>query len=846
MVASSEAAADLHAAAPPGRAIVPLLDLAAIIYPDVPATDLSVLAEALGLELDEDGPAGEAGSLARTAARVIADACQVDSITLQHVVHLSAAVREWPTRRVFASLAEQRARDQMESGTLEEASVAAWLAPTRKTSPGRRRSRAEAAPSPLNPAEMRGLFAEDGPLAAALPSFEPREEQLSMLDAVTEVISEGGQLLVEAGTGTGKSLAYLVPSMVHAVRNHCRVVVSTATTNLQDQLLRHDVPLAAAALGPRTSLRASVLKGRGNYLCLTRLHLLLQSPDLSEVERVFLVKLLFWVPRTQTGDRAELRLSPREEQAWRRVCAEADWCTPTRCTYHRAGTCYLARARQTADESDVVIANHALLLSDVVNRSRVLPDYDVLVLDEAHHLEDEATAHFGWCVSARELTSRLDEVWSVATGTPPGVLSESLAILHARGSAQTGLGDQTSSDALVASIRRGILDTFERFTELVPGRGSDGAACRLTAGLRGSSVWQDVETVWDGTARLIVRLLEQLLLAESSMSQLGSLSEAEAGLIQALGRAAESWGDWLDRLNPAIHQPDPDKVYWVSRGSLGGVWLNAAPIRVADQLREDLFVRPRAIAAVSATLSVAGSFAYVKSGLGLEEANDLQLGSPFDYRRSALVYVPDDLPDPTQPGYQEILERVLVDTACRLRGRLLVLFTSRVHLELTAGHLRRALTQSGIAVLAQGLDDGSRTHLLESFRAARGAVLLGTSSFWEGIDVVGDALSCVAIVRLPFAVPTDPIYQARAEQFDDPFSQYAVPQAVLRFKQGFGRLIRSQRDRGAVLVLDRRLVTRRYGAVFLRSLPDCGVEQGPAARAGTVVQTWLTKARGAT
>jgi DNA polymerase-3 subunit epsilon/ATP-dependent DNA helicase DinG len=259
-------------------------------------------------------------------------------------------------------------------------------------------------------------------------------------------------------------------------------------------------------------------------------------------------------------------------------------------------------------------------------------------------------------------------------------------------------------------------------------------------------------------------------------------------------------------------------------------------------LRDRLFSVAATTILVSATLAIGGSFDYVKRRLGLEDAEAEALGSPFDYERAALLYVPNDLPDPTQAGYQSSIERAILETVTRLHGRTLVLFTSRAQLRATYQALRDPLAAQHITLLAQGIDESSRTRLLEAFRRGSRVALFGTNAFWEGIDVVGEALSCVMVTRLPFAVPTDPIYAARAEQFDDPFSQYAVPQAVLRLKQGFGRLIRSRADRGAVVVLDRRLVTRFYGQVFLRSLPRCSVKQGPSARTGLEAAEWLTPA----
>jgi Rad3-related DNA helicase len=301
----------------------------------------------------------------------------------------------------------------------------------------------------------------------------------------------------------------------------------------------------------------------------------------------------------------------------------------------------------------------------------------------------------------------------------------------------------------------------------------------------------------------------------------------------------EFWQTWRIRLDRAFHTPSSQEVYWLSAPRRANPWLCCAPLDVAERLNAGLFGEPHASVLVSATLSVDGSFNYVQNRVGLPDADALRLGSPFDYKRSALVYVPYDIPDPSQPGYQQVLQETLQSTITEVRGRTLVLFTSRAHLRATYFALKEPLATEGITILGQGIDQGSRTQLLEAFRDGESVALFGTTSFWEGVDVVGDALSCVVVARLPFSVPTDPIYAARAELFDDPFSDYAVPQAVLRFKQGFGRLIRSRTDRGAVLVLDRRIATKKYGASFLRSLPECTVKQGPADRAGIVVRNWV-------
>jgi predicted DnaQ family exonuclease/DinG family helicase len=827
-----------------------VLELAALLAPACPSGDLDRAATFFGIVVE--GGAGLARQALRTHMLfelLVSVLDRVDAQTLLHASRLAASL-DWPLRALFAEVQRRRALSPLETGALAEGTpMGAWVA---QGAPGRRRTTSlpEVDPAPLEPDEIAHRLAADADIAQALPGYEARGEQVHMAQLVAETLSGGGQLLLEAGTGTGKSLAYLLPAALRAIRTSRRVVVSTATTTLQDQLFQQDLPLVQAGLRDEQPLRATVLKGRANYLCLRRWQMLLHAGDLTSADRMLLLKTLFWLPQTSTGDRAELHLSPAEEESWGRLSAVTEACTPLRCQYHRIGVCFLARARRAAEESHIVIANHALLLSDLASRSRVLPEYDVLIVDEAHHLEDEATNQLGWRLGERELINRLERLWSPSVVGTSGALAEALALLGAATGPRITVElrptvEQAGQAALElgAAIRRffeGLARIMED-PELV-GAGGDETQLRVTAAVRAGSRWQELEHVWAEATehqQIVERAIVELT---AELESLPSPLEAARDLAAELSGHLDYWRDVRRRMNGCVHAPGPNFVYWVSTGSgrFRFAWLNAAPLEVASLLRDRLFAAPEATILVSATLAIGGSFDYVKRRLGLEDARAEALGSPFDYARAALLYVPNDLPDPTQAGYQASMERAILDVVRRLRGRTLVLFTSRAHLRTTYQALREPLALQHITLLAQGIDESSRTRLLEAFRRGARVVLFGTNAFWEGIDVVGDALSCVMVTRLPFAVPTDPIYAARAEQFDDPFSQYAVPQAVLRLKQGFGRLIRSRADRGAVVMLDRRLVTRFYGQVFVRSLPPCSVKQGPAARTGLEAQEWLT------
>jgi DNA polymerase-3 subunit epsilon/ATP-dependent DNA helicase DinG len=829
-----------------------VLDLAGLLVPSSPRDALDRAAAFFGIVVDGSGVTRQAQCVLMLFELLLAMLEQVETHTLLHVVRLASGL-EWPLRALFVQVQQGRQLSALEVGPLADAApIGSWVT----HAAGGRRRKAEAADAHAPPnAESRidleavaRSLAPDGPLAARLPGYEARQEQAVMAQLVADALNTSSQLLVEAGTGTGKSLAYLLPAAMRAVGAGQRVVISTATTNLQDQLYEHDVPLVQSGWASVDQApRAAVLKGRTNYLCLRRWQLLLQAGDLSPADRLLLIKTLFWLPRTLTGDRAELHLSPAEEEAWQRVCAVAETCTPLHCAYHRIGVCFLARARRAAEDSHLVIANHALLLSDLVSRSRVLPDYDVLVVDEAHHLEDEATQQLGWRLGERELLQRLERVWSPGLANT-GAIPEAVALIGSGGGVRLLTDLQPTlerGEQAVARLGSAVSRFFEGLLRLLEdpdllASAGDDSSLRITPAVRAGSGWQELEQVWSEAAVHVQQIERAIVEVTAEIETLPEASEAAHDLSSELSGHQDYWRDVRRRLQACVHQPDKGAVHWVSGGGrFRSAWLNAAPIDVGALLRDRLFTRPDASVLVSATLSIAGSFEYLKRRLGLEDAAAHALGSPFDYSRAALLYVPNDVPDPNQPGYQAQVERTILDVVTRLHGRTLVLFTSRTHLKATYLALRERLAAQGITLLAQGVDETSRTRLLESFRRGSRAVLFGTNAFWEGIDVVGEALSCVMVTRLPFAVPTDPVYAARAEQFDNPFSEYAVPQAVLRLKQGFGRLIRSRTDRGVVVVLDRRLITRFYGQVFMRSLPECSVKQGPSARAGLEAANWL-------
>jgi DNA polymerase-3 subunit epsilon/ATP-dependent DNA helicase DinG len=706
----------------------------------------------------------------------------------------------------------------------------------------------------INTPDLSALLAPDGAVAARLPGYEHRPEQLAMLEGVSAALNDRKHLIVEAGTGTGKSVAYLLPAMAFAAENDARVVVSTNTINLQDQLIGKDIPdLISALSGPAGDpalppVRTAVLKGRTNYLCLRRWSALRGADTLNWEEAKVLIRTLIWLPQTGSGDREELNLETAEAGVWSRISAQADECLASACTHLKRGTCFLFRARRNAERAHLVVVNHALLMSDLLAESQLIPDYDYLVVDEAHHLEDVATGQLGYHIGPRELLGFLDLLWRRLDSERGGGLLAEIGN-HFRGSTVPQLrqreivglaadqqsavdGARLSAAELIALSARFLRDhvtggEFERRLRLTP------AARHLTG-------WAAIERQWEtlrGQLGPLIDLVGRLQAAfepfesakvldyENLMTQLGSIGLAGRLLVE--------------RLDGFIAAPAADQIYWLT-GTGDTVQMNAAPLDVGVELDRLLFSRKDAVVLTSATLSTAGTFTYIRDRLGMQEGRELLVGSPFDYAGSTLLAIPTDIPEPNRPDYPRRLEQAVLEICKAAEGRTLVLFTAYAALRQVDRAIRGELERQDILVLAHG-QDGSRKQLLRSFRSNPRAVLLGTSSFWEGIDIAGEALSVVVLTKLPFGVPSDPVYAARSERLDDPFNQFQVPQSILKFRQGFGRLIRRRTDRGAVVILDCRVDTKEYGKAFLRSLPRCTERRGPVTRLAGEIAGWLRK-----
>ncbi|MGK0392054.1 MAG: ATP-dependent DNA helicase DinG [Alcanivorax borkumensis] len=606
--------------------------------------------------------------------------------------------------------------------------------------------------------------------APLLPGYQPREPQLEMADAVEDVIGSGATLLVEAETGTGKTLAYLVPALL----SEGPTLVSTGTKSLQDQLFFKDLPMVKKALNlPR---KVALLKGRANYLCPYRLELHQEDARFLTRETVGQMQIVsHWAARTRTGDIAELQQIPEDAPVWPWVTSTADNCLGTECP--RYNECPLMKARKEAQEADLVVVNHHLFFADAALRgngaaSELLPTANTVIFDEAHQLPEIAAAFFADTLSTRQIQELGRDSLSEAGHTA---------------------ADLAELNRLVAAVDKSSMDL------------------RLSLGDgERREPWTEV-----AENKAVIEAGEALLQALQELDAfLGPLAKASRGMDACSRRASEQ----VDCLAAYLKGGQPNRVYWFETFKRSVV-LHSTPLSVAAQLRAQRERNPCSWILTSATLSVGGRFEHIQHRLGLDSARTLRLESPFDFKRQAVFYAPEGLPAPNDSEYTAQLTAAMVPVINAARGRTFFLFTSHRALREAAAILRQKLDYP---LLVQG--EAGRRELLDAFREKGNAVLLGTSSFWEGIDVRGEALSCVIIDKLPFGSPGDPVAAARIEHINrnggNAFRDYQLPQAVLALRQGAGRLIRDPKDTGLLVVADPRLLTRSYGKLFVNSLPN--------------------------
>ncbi|HET6862430.1 MAG TPA: helicase C-terminal domain-containing protein, partial [Pyrinomonadaceae bacterium] len=633
---------------------------------------------------------------------------------------------------------------------------------------------------------MEEVFGPDGLIAQAHPEYEHRPGQIEMARAVMRAFEENRHLIVEAGTGTGKTLAYLVPAVAAALGNRGRVIVSTGTKNLQEQLMEKDIPFLQSILPKPFS--ATYMKGRNNYLCLNRLARAQATPVLEGLEEVdYFEDVCHWARESEIGDRAELANLPESLSFWRHIDARSESCLGQNCPDYEA--CFITRMRDRAQQADIVVVNHHLFFADLAlrngNYGSVLPDYTAVILDEAHLIEDVASEYFGSQVSNYQIDDVIRDI-------------ERLEIEEAEIDREV-----TKSIARLATFSENFWMGFKETREegrypLVPGT----FAKRTSSGQFEST-----------------RLGELYLFLEGSITRvettLDTIRDKSPDVENMIRRLRQIKFD----LQFIVTGSDKKFVYWLERRNRG-VFLRASPIDVAGLLQDKLFDEVPTVVLTSATLSSGGNFAFIRDRLGLDSADDLIAESTFDYESQAILYLPPKMPEPRSREWSEAAAAEVINILNATQGRAFVLSTSLAGMQ---SLFESVWAEIDYPCLVQG--SASKSQLLKRFRETPHAVLFATSSFWQGVDVRGEQLSCVIIDKLPFAVPTDPIVAARQRYIEDSggssFHEYSVPQAIISLKQGLGRLIRSTSDRGVLAVLDPRLRTKAYGQTFLRSLPPC-------------------------
>lgn len=687
-------------------------------------------------------------------------------------------------------------------------------------------------------------------------NYEERKSQAAMFHEVYSALSSNRHLLIEAGTGTGKSLGYLIPALYYSIQNGKKVVVSTHTINLQEQLRQRDLPLLEEVLP--FDFKASIFKGRGNYLCLRKFEGKVNTKDLvSPIEdTVTAAQMVVWLGETETGDQEELNFGNKGTDFWSTVESDADSCLNRACPWFKR--CFYHRAKHEANIADVCITNHSMLFTDIQADHRLLPSYTHLVIDEAHHVEEVAGKHLGMQINYFSLTQAVLRLFKDnRSGLLPALRQK---LLHEDNDHQTAWIETIDT---VIPVFQEVKEHWDKLFEMFytfTSTSSDGptdngqAICRLKNNLLPAS-WEDAVTVEANVHTELNRVVRTVDKMVNDIKDRIDDSAVQA-IITDLNGAVRDLTRVKDELRTFIKLELADSVFWIEASSVyryRSVQLYGMPVDVSAQLQKYFFDVKESIVLTSATLSVQKSFQYAEEQLGLngyEEQGRLktvQLPSPFNYREQALVVIPRNFPvlkgASVDTAYLEMLVKSLADSAKETKGRMLVLFTSYRMLKQVYEPLKDQLSDAGIGVLGQGIDSSNRTKLTRRFRQTPETVLLGTSSFWEGVDIPGEALVCLAIVRLPFQPPNHPLAEAKAEMLQrlkqNPFMKLSIPQAVIRFKQGFGRLVRTAQDKGIVIIYDTRVIDTYYGKHFLYSLPGPKIETMHTDQMVPRMREWL-------
>ena len=658
-------------------------------------------------------------------------------------------------------------------------------------------------------------------LNKVLSNFSYREQQLDMSKVISDCIKNQHSAALEAGTGVGKSLAYLLPAAIFALKTGKRVLVSTNTINLQDQLYLKDLPLVKSILSeldPDTEeINFSILKGRDNYLCIKNYGNQFVEEDIDQDYSRFLAKIAVWLSKTETGEKSELGLSNFvNNNYWRRIIPK----NKINC-YGFDGPCFLRNSREKAESSNIIIVNHALLMTDLKSVNSVIPDYDVLIIDEAHNLEDVASQHLGWKVDERDLK----DIFRINYGKYD--LIEMIANLINREFKNTD-GLAQAEDKLkrmintIEELNIKSKSLFKSVNQIVIGKGNKNSghnSLRIDIDSNFPELnfvrndWNELKFKLDKLKSDLIRyykdLKEKITGSKIQFENWNDLFE----------QWIENWEEAKNNLDEFLTSSNNEMVYWIENNEqFNNHVFFSAPINVSKILNEKLFENVKSVILTSATLNSNDEFNHLKQTTGLNVDHAKSFGSPFDYDNSVEILLPTMFPEPNANNYQEELDKIIFENVLSSNGRAMVLFTSYKSLRNTQKSLKTKLEEYNINVLAQGVD-GNPYQIIKRFKKNPKSLILGTLSFWEGVDIDDGTLDLLIITKLPFDVPTHPLFEARSAKYDNPFIEYALPRAILKFKQGFGRLIRNEKDTGKVLLLDSRITSKRYGKMFLEALP---------------------------
>lgn len=711
----------------------------------------------------------------------------------------------------------------------------------------------------LESQEITDLLQPGGSIDTAIPGFRYRSQQEEMAQGVAARFNQGGCFVVEAGTGTGKSLAYLLPAVLWSVKSGHKVVVSTHTINLQEQLIKKDIPLAKEITGRDFS--AAIIKGRGHYLCLRKWEDFFKEPN--EELLPLIRRLVLWARDTRTGDIDELSLNKKEMSQWKGLAAGSETCFNTKCRFYR-GQCFVSQARKMGEQAQLVIVNHSLLLANAVVGDNILPDYKYLIIDEAHHLEQEAEKQFSLAINYYELLGLLQKLQRGNLTRSGGILQQIMAKINK----WTGL-DQDTKDELIQVLTEAkegvelslasLREFFQMFSDYFGSHWAENETyvqtLRILPQHRNHHHWMGISASGENLSLQ----LRNLIMLMGKIGEKAQIIETEFGMeikeIQELKVLMEKMHQVVQSLTILLPGREESYVSWVEySGQQYFPMIHISPVEVKDQLQSYLFASKSAVILTSATLTVENSFDYFIESIGLSQGDaplhTLKVPSPFNYQEQVLLGIISDLPQPGAASdflLTDHVAKTLVQLITATRGRTLVLFTSHHQLKQVYEQIYRPLKQEGITIYAHGVT-GNRNRILEGFKNNEHSVMLGANSFWEGIDVVGEALSLVVIVKLPFWPPSLPTVSARLDRFKERrlngFRRYSLPQAIIRFKQGFGRLIRSHSDYGAFCILDKRIIEKNYGKTFLKSLPGMTTVVGTTNELTETIHQWLNKKGG--